>query len=138
MLIAFIDNAGQRYLQEGMVAQVWPENEKRDEIGYVKGRVARIDRYPVSASEVRQTLKNEELAARLLSSGEMMYQVHIDLLPSPDNPSEYFWSFGQPEDVNMNVGTYCSVLSEVRRRSMFRYLFEETRTRFRAAKLRAE
>ena len=83
MLIAFIDNAGQRYLQEGMVAQVWPENEKRDEIGYVKGRVARIDRYPVSASEVRQTLKNEELAARLLSSGEMMYQVHIDLLPSP-------------------------------------------------------
>ena len=26
MLIAFIDNAGQRYLQEGMVAQVWPEN----------------------------------------------------------------------------------------------------------------
>ena len=64
MLIAFIDNAGQRYLQEGMVAQVWPENEKRDEIGYVKGRVARIDRYPVSASEVRQTLKNEELAAR--------------------------------------------------------------------------
>ena len=138
MLIAFIDNAGQRYLQEGMVAQVWPENEKRDEIGYVKGRVVRIDRYPVSASEVRQTLKNEELAARLLSSGEMMYQVHIDLLPSPDNPSEYFWSFGQPEDVNMNVGTYCSVLSEVRRRSMFRYLFEETRTRFRAAKLRAE
>lgn len=138
MLIAFIDNAGQRYLQEGMVAQVWPENEKRDEIGYVKGRVVRIDRYPVSANEVRQTLKNEELAARVLSSGEMMYQVHIELLPSPTHPSEYYWSFGQPEDVNMNVGTYCSVLSEVKRRSLFRYLFEETRTRFRAAKLRAE
>ena len=138
MLIAFIDNAGQRYLQEGMVAQVWPENEKRDEIGYVKGRVVRIDRYPVSANEVRQTLKNEELAARVLSSGGMMYQVHIELLPSPTHPSEYYWSFGQPEDVNMNVGTYCSVLSEVKRRSLFRYLFEETRTRFRAAKLRAE
>lgn len=138
MLIAFIDNAGQRYLQEGMVAQVWPENEKRDEIGYVKGRVVRIDRYPVSANEVRQTLKNEELAARVLSSGGMMYQVHIELLPSPTHPSEYYWSFGQPEDVNMNVGTYCSVLSEVKRRSLFRYLFEETRTRFRAAKLRSE
>lgn len=138
MLIAFVDNAGQRYLQEGMVAQVWPENEKRDEIGYVKGRVVRIDRYPVSANEVRQTLKNEELAARVLSSGEMMYQVQIDLLASPDNPSEYDWSFGEPQDVNMNVGTYCSVLSEVRRRSMFRYLFETVRTRVRGAKLRAE
>ena len=138
MLIAYIDNAGQRDLREGMMAQVWPENEKRDEIGYVKGRVVRIDRYPVAAHQVRQTLKSEEMARRLLSSGEMMYQVHIELLSSPQDPSQYDWSFGQPEDVDMNVGTYCSVLSETRRRSMFQYLFEEARTRFRAVKLRTE
>ena len=138
MLIAFIDNAGQRDLREGMMAQVWPENEKRDEIGYVKGRVVRIDRYPVAANEVRQTLKSEEMARRLMESGEMMYQVHVELAPSPDNPDEFDWSFGQPEDVSMDVGTYCSVLSETRRRSMFQYLFEEARTRFRAAKLRTE
>ena len=138
MLIAYIDNAGQRDLREGMMAQVWPEDEKRDEIGYVKGRVMRIDRYPVSENEVRQTLKNEEMASRLLSSGEMMYQVQIDLLPSPEDPSQYDWSFGEPEDVNLNVGTYCSVMSETRRRSMFRYLFESVRTRFRGAKLRVE
>ena len=121
-----------------MTAQVWPEDEKRDEIGYVKGRVVRIDRYPAAADEVRQTLKSEEMARRLLESGEILYQVHIELLPSPENPQEYDWSFGQPEDVNMNVGTYCSVLSETRRRSMFQYLFEEARTRFRAVKLRME
>lgn len=138
MLIAFIDNAGQRDLREGMMAQVWPEDEKRDEIGYVRGRVVRIDRYPVSANEVRQTLKSEEMARRLLESGETLYQVNIELLPSPENPEEYDWSFGQPEDVNMNVGTYCSVLSETRRRSMFQYLFEEARTRFRAVQLRLE
>ena len=138
MLIAYIDNAGQRDLREGMMAQVWPENEKRDEIGYVRGRVTRIDRYPVSASEVRQTLKNEEMAGRLLASGEMMYQVQIELFPSSDDPALFDWSFGEPEDVSMNVGTYCSVLSETRRRSMFRYLFEEARTRFRAVKLRTE
>ena len=138
MLIAFIDNAGQRDLREGMMAQVWPEDEKRDEIGYVKGRVVRIDRYPVAADEVRQTLKSEEMVRRLLESGENLYQVNIELLPSPENPEEYDWSFGQPEDVNMNVGTYCSVLSETRRRSMFQYLFEEARTRFRAVKLRME
>ena len=38
----------------------------------------------------------------------------------------------------MNVGTYCSVLTETRRRSMFRYLFDSARTRFRAVKLRLE
>ena len=138
MLIAFIDNAGQRDLREGMMAQVWPEDEKRDEIGYVKGRVVRIGRYPVGADEVRQALKSEEMVRRLMESGETLYQVNIELLPSPDDPGLYDWSFGQPEDVNMHVGTYCSVLSETRRRSMFRYLFEEARTRFRAVKLRME
>jgi hypothetical protein len=138
MLIAFIDNAGQRDLREGMMAQVWPEDEKRDEIGYVRGQVLRIDRYPVSASEVRQILKNEEMADRLMESGNIMYQVNIELHRSPEDPSLYDWSFGQPEDVNMNVGTYCSVLSETRRRSMFQYLFEGARTWFRAIKLRAE
>jgi biotin carboxyl carrier protein len=138
MLIAYIDNAGQRDLREGMGAQVWPEDEKRDEIGYVKGRVTRIDRYPVAANVVRQTLKSEEMASRLLEEGKMMYQVNIELLPSPKDPSQYDWSFGQPEDVNMNVGTYCSVLSETRRRSMFQYLFESARTWYRSIKLRAE
>ena len=138
MLIAYIDNAGQRDLREGMGAQVWPEDEKRDEIGYVRGRVMRIDRYPVSATEVRQTLKNEEMASRLLESGHMMYQVNIELMRSEQNPTLYDWSFGQPDDVSMNVGTYCSVLSETRRRSMFQYLFEGARTWFRAIKLRAE
>ena len=138
MLIAYVDNAGQRDLKVGMNAQVWPEDEKRDEIGYIRGRITRIDRYPVASGVVRQTLKSEDLAERLLESGEMMYQVNIELLRSPQDPSLYDWSFGQPADVNMNIGTYCSVLSETRRRSMFRYLFERSRTRFRSVKLRTE
>ena len=138
MVIAYIDNAGQRDLREGMNAQVWPENEKRDEIGYVRGKVVRIDRYPVEASQVRQILKSGDMASRLLEPGKLMYQVNIELFPSPEDPTLLDWSFGQPEDINMNVGTYCSVLSETRRRSMFQDLFEEARTRFRGAKLRAE
>ncbi len=138
MLIAYIDNAGQRDLKVGMGAQVWPEDEKRDEIGYIRGRVTRIDRYPVATGVVRQILKSEDMAERLLTSGEMMYQVNIELFRSPEDPSLYDWSFGQPEDVNMNIGTYCSVLSETRRRSMFRYLFESVRTRLRGIILRVE
>ena len=138
MLIAYIDNAGQRDLRVGMGAQVWPEDEKRDEIGYVKGCVTRIDRYPVSAEEVRQTVKSDDLANRLLESSSMMYRVNIDLLTSPDDPSKYDWSFGEPDDVSMGVGTYCSVLTETRRRSMFQYLFESARTWYRSLILRFE
>ena len=87
---------------------------------------------------MRGRYKSEEMARRLLESGEMMYQVNIELLPAPDDPTRYDWSFGEPDNVSMNVGTYCSVLTETKRRSMFQYLFEGARTWFRALKLRVE
>ena len=38
-LVAYADNEAQRDLRVGMEAQVWPADEKRDEIGYVRGRI---------------------------------------------------------------------------------------------------
>ena len=138
-LIAYADNEAQRDLQVGMEAQVWPADEKRDEIGYVRGRIIQVVRYPVDADDVRQRLKSDVLAQRLLGEGQkVVYEVIIDLQRNPSDPTSYDWSFGQPDDVSMGIGTYCSVLTETRRRSMFQYLFEASRTHFRNLKLKFE
>ena len=137
-LIAYADNEAQRDLRIGMEAQVWPADEKRDEIGYVRGRITQVVRYPADADEVRQTLKSNILAKRLLEQGDVVYEVRIDLLRSPDDATRYDWSFGEPADVSMGIGTYCSVLTETRRCSMFQYLFESARTQFRDLKLKFE
>ena len=137
-LIAYADNEAQRDLRIGMEAQVWPADEKRDEIGYVRGRITQVVRYPADADEVRQTLKSNILAKRLLEQSDVVYEVRIDLLRSPEDTTRYDWSFGEPADVSMGIGTYCSVLTETKRRSMFQYLFDSARTRFRDVKLRFE
>ena len=137
-LIAYADNEVQRDLRIGMDAQVWPADEKRDEIGYVRGRITQVVRYPAQADEVRQTLKSNILAKRLLEQGDVVYEVRIDLLRSPEDATRYDWSFGEPADVSMGIGTYCSVLTETRRCSMFQYLFESARTRFRDITLKFE
>ena len=138
-LIAYADNDAQRDLRIGMEAQVWPADEKRDEIGYVRGRITQVVRYPANAAEVRQTLKSDVLAQRLLGDGQkVVYEVIIDLQRNPSDPTSYDWSFGEPDDVSMDFGTYCSVLTETRRYSMFQYLFEAGRTRFRNLKLKFE
>ena len=137
-LIAYADNEAQRDLRIGMEAQVWPADEKRDEIGYVRGRITQVVRYPADADEVRQTLKSDILAKRLLQQGDVVYEVRIDLLCSPEDSTRYDWSFGEPADVSMGIGTHCSVLTETKRRSMFEYLFESARTRFRNLKLKVE
>ena len=138
-LIAYADNDAQRDLRIGMEAQVWPADEKRDEIGYVRGHITQVVRYPANAAEVRQRLKSDILVRQLLGDGGgAVYEVIIDLQRDPADPARYDWSFGEPDGVSMDFGTYCSVLTETRRFSMFQYLFETTRTRFRNIKLKFE
>ena len=138
-LIAYADNDAQRDLRIGMEAQVWPADEKRDEIGYVRGHITQVVRYPANAVDVRQTLKSDKLVQQLLGDGDkIVYEVIIDLQRDPADPTSYDWSFGQPDDVSMDFGTYCSVLTETRRLSMFQYLFEASRTRFRNLKQKFE
>ena len=137
-LIAYADNEAQRDLRIGMETQVWPADEKRDEIGYVRGRITQVVRYPAAADEVRKTLKSNILAKQLLEQDDVVYEVRIDLLRLPEDSTRYDWSFGEPADVSMGIGTYCSVLTETKRRSMFQYLFESARTRFRNLKQKLE
>jgi len=145
LLLAYADNEAQRDLRVGMEAQVWPADEKRDEIGYVRGRIRQVVRYPANVAKVRQILKSDVLAKQLLEqddgehrSSDAVYEVLIDLQRSPTDSTCYDWSFGVPENVSMDFGTYCSVLTETRRLSMFKYLFEASRTQFRNLKLKFE
>lgn len=71
VLIAFTDNDNQRELRKGMAAQIWPNNESRDEIGYIRGQIVNIGRYPVSNEEIRHLLKNDEMTEFLLNVGGM-------------------------------------------------------------------
>ena len=131
LLLAYADNEAQRDLCVGMEAQVWPADEKRDEIGYVRGRIRQVVRYPANAAKVRQILKSDILAQQLMEQDDVVYEVIIDLLNDPADPTCYDWSFGEPDDVSMDFGTYCSVLTETRRLSMFQYLFDASRSCFR-------
>ena len=137
-LVAYADNEAQRDLRVGMEAQVWPADEKRDEIGYVRGRITQVVRYPADAAKVRQILKSDILAKQLMEQDNVVYEVLIDLKRNPNDPTSYDWSFGQPDNVSMDFGTYCSVLTETRRCSMFQYLFETSRTHIRNLKLKFE
>ena len=138
ILLAYANNEAQRDLRVGMEAQVWPADQKRDEIGYVRGHISQVVRYPADAAKVRQRLKSDILAKQLLEQDDVVYEVMIDLQRDPVDPTSYDWSFGQPDNVSMDFGTYCSVLTETRRCSMFQYLFETARTHIRNLKLKFE
>jgi hypothetical protein len=138
VVIAFTDNATRRDLRVGMEAQVWPQDESRDEIGYIRGVITGVDPYPMSAEEAKMLFRNPEIIATLMALDGPAYRVTVELKHMKGAPSQYDWSFGVPYDVDMGVGTYCSILTETRTRSIFEYLFERGRTLIRAAQLQVE
>jgi hypothetical protein len=123
MLVAYVDMETQHSLREGMEAQVWPKGERRDEIGYVRGIITSIDRYPTPREEIVNQLKSTVMAEALFSLEESAWQIIIELNSMPNDSTHYDWSFGQPHNVDMGVGTYCHVRTETQRRSMCQYLF---------------
>ena len=123
MLVAYVDMDTWHTLREGMAAQVWPKGDKRDEIGYVRGVITSVDRYPTPREEIISELKSTAMAEGLFSMNEAAWQVIIELNQMPNDSTRYDWSFGQPHNVEIGVGTYCNVLTETRRRSMYQYLF---------------
>lgn len=138
IVVAFTDNATHRDLRVGMEAQVWPEDESRDEIGYIRGVITTVDPYPMSADQAKLLFRNPEIIATLMAMDGPAYRVTIQLKKMQDAPSQYDWSFGVPLDVDMGVGTYCSILTETRTRSIFEYLFERGRVLIRSAQLQLE
>lgn len=123
MLVAYVDMETQHDLREGMEAQVWPRGDDRDETGYVHGIITSIDRYPTPHEEIVNQLKSTAMADALFSMKESAWQVIIELKHSSQDSTRYDWSFGQPKNVEMGIGTYCNVLTETRRRSIYEYLF---------------
>lgn len=123
MLVAYVDMQTQHDLREGMEAQVWPKGDSRDEIGYVRGVITSIDRYPTPKAEIVNQLKSTAMAEALFSMEEAAWQVIIELKHIPNDSTHYDWSFGQPQNVDMGVGTYCNVLTETNKKSMYEYLF---------------
>lgn len=125
MLIAWADNDTRRALRPGMEAQVWPADEKRDEIGYVVGHVRSVNIYPTTLTEASALLRSETLSRSVLPEKGAAYQVEIALEHAVDDPSVLHWSYGEPDNVQMSAGTVCTVMTETKSRTMMQYLFDQ-------------
>lgn len=123
MLLAYVKMETHHVLKEGMEAQVWPIGDDRDKIGYVRGVITDIDPYPTPVAEIISQLKSSAMAELLFDTNEPVWQVVIELRHNPEDPELYDWASGNPDDVEMTVGTFCNVLTETRSRSMYQYLF---------------
>ncbi|WP_170400861.1 NHLP bacteriocin system secretion protein [Ruegeria arenilitoris] len=107
-VIAFLQPQYARRVKVGMQAHVIPSSVTRANFGTMRGTVSFISQVPVSEKEVNSILRNEQLADRMVSSGEE-YLARISLVQNTDSPSGFEWWTGQGPPFRINLGTLAEV-----------------------------
>ena len=97
----------------GMEAMISPSTVKKEEYGYMLGRVVSVSEYPATTQGMMLTLGNEELVKAIAAQGASL-ELHIDLVVDDSTYSGFKWSSPQDPPVKINSGTLCSGSVKVR------------------------
>lgn len=93
-------------VRPGMEAQITPGTVRREEYGYMTGKVSFVAAYPATPAAMMSTLENEALTQSITAAGPVT-EVRIELEPAA-TPSGFTWSSRQGPATPISGGTLCS------------------------------
>ncbi|MFZ5643680.1 MAG: NHLP bacteriocin system secretion protein [Bacillota bacterium] len=96
---------GKRILP-GMEALISPSTVKKEEYGYILGRVISVSEYPATSQEMMHTLGNEDLVARLAGEGVPL-EIHVDITDDDSTVSGFKWTSTSGPPQKISSGTLC-------------------------------
>lgn len=94
-------------LAPGMETRISPSTVKKEEFGYILGRIVSVSEYPVTVQTAQQRLGSRELA-EAYAGGTACLEVLADLVTDAETKSGYRWSTlaGPPNEIEN--GTVCN------------------------------
>lgn len=107
MAVLFVPASAGKQVREGMVARISPSTVKREEHGFMLGRVTWVSEFPATSRGMQRLLSNEDLVTRLMAE-EPPIQVNVTLERSEETPSGYAWSSSRGPDLDISSGTLTS------------------------------
>jgi HlyD family secretion protein len=113
--ILYIPSVHGKKIKPGMEVQIAPSTVKKEEFGYLLGTVTYVSDFPVTPQGMTRVLKNEQLVSTL-SGDDAPYEIHVDLLPDPDNVSTYRWTSSEGPPLRIQSGTLATAGIVVERR----------------------
>jgi HlyD family secretion protein len=93
-------------VKPGMEAQISPGTVRREEYGYMIGKVAFVAAYPATPTAMMSILGNESLTQSITAAGPVT-EVRLDLAPA-ETPSGFKWSSRAGPPLKVSSGTLCS------------------------------
>jgi HlyD family secretion protein len=102
--VLFVPAAEGKRIHAGLPARISPTTVKREEYGFMLGRVTKTARFPSSTRGMIHLLGNEALVAKLMREGPPI-QIDVELLADPRTPTGYRWSSSRGPNLKISSGT---------------------------------
>jgi HlyD family secretion protein len=102
-----------KQVHPGEQVEVAVSTARREEYGFVLGRVRAVAEIPSTLEGMQRVLKNKQLV-QTLSNNAAPFEVIVDLYADPDTPSGYRWSSSRGPSLHLNEGTLIDADVEVR------------------------
>ena len=104
--LVYVPAAKAKEVHTGMEAEISPSTVKREEYGFIRGKVAFVSDYPVTEAALMRVFENAPLV-RSLSAGGPVTEIRVNMEVDPSTPTGYRWSSRQGAPVKLSGGTIC-------------------------------
>jgi HlyD family secretion protein len=107
-LVAYIPSLLAKNVRTDMDAEISPSNIKREEFGFIRGRVNFVADYPSTQAAMMRNFANDAFTRTLMESGPVT-EIHASFQDDPTTRSGFRWSTSKGPDVPITSGTICQV-----------------------------
>jgi HlyD family secretion protein len=102
----YVPQADGKRIRPGMEVQIVPSTVKREEFGFIVGRVTSVAAVPATQEGMQRALKNRQIVSSL-SSGGAPFEIRAELLTSASTPTGYQWSSSRGPESVLTGGSPC-------------------------------
>jgi NHLM bacteriocin system secretion protein len=104
--VLYVPSQDGKKIKTGMDAFVVPSTVQPQEYGFIKAKVTYVSDFPITQQGMMTSVKNEQLAKGLLSSGPL-FEVHVEFEKDDTSFSGFRWTSANGPDIAIKEGTSC-------------------------------
>jgi HlyD family secretion protein len=125
--LVYVSASSAGKIAPGQFVRVSPSDVKREEYGFIFGRVEWMASYPASTADMTEKLKNDQLVREFMERGPV-FEARICLEKDPDNQVNPFkWSSSQGPPRGTEAGTTCTASIVVDEKKPYTYVIPAAR-----------
>jgi HlyD family secretion protein len=107
-VLVYLPSLQAKAVQPGMAAEISPSTVKREEFGFIRGKVVYAGEFPASADALMRNFQNETLVRSIMAGGPVT-ELRVTMERDPQTLSGYKWSSSKGPAITISSGTLCTV-----------------------------